>query len=72
MTRHHSQGNDPTTAVEHFRQATAATTRAISRDGEVEVEFVTRLREMARFDGIEELLAAMSDDVRRTREVLGV
>ncbi|MCP5151125.1 MAG: cobaltochelatase subunit CobT [Ectothiorhodospiraceae bacterium] len=41
MTRHHSQGNDPTTAVEHFRQATAATTRAISRDGEVEVEFVT-------------------------------
>ena len=39
---------------------------------EVEVEFVTRLREMARFDGVEELLAAMSDDVRRTREVLGV
>ena len=38
---------------------------------EVEVEFVTRLREMVRFGGIEELLAAMRDDVRRTREVLG-
>lgn len=37
---------------------------------EVEVSFVERLRGMAKFDGVEELVATMSDDVRRAREVL--
>jgi riboflavin kinase/FMN adenylyltransferase len=37
---------------------------------EVEVEFVARLRGMQRFENVEELLLAMRDDVRRTREAL--
>lgn len=39
---------------------------------EVEVEFTQRLRGMLRFDGVESLIEAMHEDVRRTREVLGV
>jgi riboflavin kinase/FMN adenylyltransferase len=35
----------------------------------VGVEFVQRLREMERFDTVEELVAQMGDDVRRTREL---
>lgn len=38
----------------------------------VGVDFVERLRGMDRFDGIEELIAAMDGDVARTREVLGL
>ncbi|MDP3891822.1 riboflavin kinase, partial [Nocardioides sp.] len=38
---------------------------------EVEVLFVTRLRGMVRFDGVEALVETMNDDVRRTREALG-
>lgn len=37
---------------------------------EVEVSFVARLRGMRCFDGVEELVATMADDVRRTRELL--
>lgn len=37
---------------------------------EVEVAFVSRLRGMVRFDGVEALLVQMADDVRRTRELL--
>ena len=37
---------------------------------EVEVAFVERLRGMVRFDSVEELLAAMADDVARARTVL--
>ena len=37
---------------------------------EVEVEFVERIRGMVRFDGIDALVAAMADDVERTREIL--
>jgi riboflavin kinase/FMN adenylyltransferase len=37
---------------------------------EVEVSFVARLRGMLRFDSVDELLTAMRDDVRRTRELL--
>jgi riboflavin kinase/FMN adenylyltransferase len=37
---------------------------------EVEVTFVERLRGMVRFDSVEALLAAMKDDVARTRDVL--
>lgn len=38
---------------------------------EVQVEFTERLRGMERFEGIQELIATMADDVRRTREILG-
>jgi len=37
---------------------------------EVEVAFVARIRGMRRFDGVDQLLEAMADDVRRTREAL--
>ncbi|MCL2543911.1 MAG: bifunctional riboflavin kinase/FAD synthetase [Nocardioidaceae bacterium] len=40
-------------------------------DREVEVAFVERLRGMLRFDSVEELLAAMGEDVDRARSVLG-
>ena len=39
-------------------------------DVEVEVEFVERLRGMVRFDSVEELVAQITDDVTRTRELL--
>ena len=38
----------------------------------VEVSFVARLRGMQRFDTVDQLLAAMADDVRRAREILGI
>ncbi|WP_322936619.1 bifunctional riboflavin kinase/FAD synthetase [Nocardioides bizhenqiangii] len=37
----------------------------------VEVEFVERIRGMVRFEGIDALMAAIADDVERTREILG-
>jgi len=37
-----------------------------------DVEFVSRIRPMARFDSVEALVAQMTDDVRRASEVLGV
>ncbi|HEY3531113.1 MAG TPA: bifunctional riboflavin kinase/FAD synthetase [Nocardioides sp.] len=40
-------------------------------DLEVEVSFVDRIRGMVRFDGVEELIETMHDDVRRAREMLG-
>jgi riboflavin kinase/FMN adenylyltransferase len=39
-------------------------------DEEVAVDLVERLRPMERFDGVDALVAAMADDVRRAREVL--
>ncbi len=39
---------------------------------EVEVEFVARIRGMKRFDEVEHLVAAIGDDVERTRLVLGL
>jgi len=39
-------------------------------DREVEVSFVERLRGMVRFDSVDALLAAMADDVVRTRTIL--
>jgi riboflavin kinase / FMN adenylyltransferase len=38
----------------------------------VEVSFVARIRGMVRFDGVEELVAAIHEDVARTRELLGL
>jgi riboflavin kinase/FMN adenylyltransferase len=37
----------------------------------VGVEFVQRLRPMAAFSGVEDLVAQMDRDVARTREVMG-
>lgn len=39
---------------------------------EVEVAFVAHLRGMRRFDGVDPLLEAMAEDVRRTRSLLGL
>lgn len=36
----------------------------------VEIEFVSRIREMEAFDGVEALIAKMSDDIARVREEL--
>ena len=44
-----------------------------TRDVEVEIAFVARLRGMIRFQGedaVSALVAQMADDVRRTRELL--
>lgn len=41
-------------------------------DVTVEVTFVGRIRGMLRFDGLDELIAAMHDDVTRTREILAL
>ena len=38
---------------------------------EVEVEFIDRIRGMLRFDDVDALLAAIADDVERTRGILG-
>ncbi len=68
-----SVGTNPTFAGDRARRVEA---HALDRDDlelygvEVEVGFVERLRGMVRFDGVDELVAAMADDVRRTREVL--
>ena len=40
-------------------------------DEQVAVDFVGRVRPTLRFDSVEELLEAMAEDVRRTREILG-
>jgi riboflavin kinase / FMN adenylyltransferase len=69
-----SVGTNPTFDGERERRVEAY---ALDRDDlelygvEVEVTFVDRLRGMVGFDGVDALLAAMRDDVRRTREVLG-
>jgi riboflavin kinase / FMN adenylyltransferase len=39
-------------------------------DVEVEVSFVERIRGMERFDGVDELIETMHDDVRRAHEIL--
>lgn len=39
---------------------------------EVEVAFIERIRGMVKFEGIEKLVETMHDDVRRTRELLGL
>lgn len=68
-----SVGTNPTFEGERERRVEAY---VLDRDDlelygvEVEVSFVERLRGMLRFDGVDDLVAAMRDDVRRTREVL--
>ena len=68
-----SVGTNPTFAGDRVRRVEAY---ALDRDDlelygvEIEIGFVERLRGMVRFDGVDELVATMADDVRRTREVL--
>jgi riboflavin kinase/FMN adenylyltransferase len=68
-----SVGTNPTFAGDRARRVEAY---VLDRDDlelygvQVEVGFVERLRGMVRFDGVDELVATMADDVRRTREVL--
>lgn len=68
-----SVGSNPTFAGERERRVEAY---VLDRDDldlygvEVEVTFVAHLRGMVRFDGISELLAAMTDDVNRARALL--
>jgi riboflavin kinase / FMN adenylyltransferase len=69
-----SVGTNPTFVGERLRRVEAY---VLDRDDlelydqEVEVVFASRLRGMLRFDSVEELVAAMDDDVARAREVLG-
>jgi riboflavin kinase/FMN adenylyltransferase len=68
-----SVGTNPTFAGKRSRRVEAY---VLDRDDlelydrEVEVVFVSRLRGMLRFDSVDELVAAMDDDVARAREVL--
>ena len=38
----------------------------------VEVSFESRIRGMVKFDGVDQLVETMADDVSRTRELLGL
>jgi riboflavin kinase / FMN adenylyltransferase len=68
-----SVGTNPTFAGERERRVEAY---VLDRDDlelydvDVEVAFVSRIRGMVRFDGVEALVATMADDVRRAREIL--
>lgn len=68
-----SVGTNPTFAGERERRVEAY---ALDRDDlelygvEVEVAFIERIRGVLAFEGIEPLIDAMNDDVRRTREIL--
>ena len=70
-----SVGVNPTFAGERSRRVEAYVIDADRDldlyDREVEVVFVHRLRGMLRFESVDDLVAAMHDDVARTREVLG-
>lgn len=68
-----SVGTNPTFAGQRARRVEA---HVLDRDDlelygvEVEVAFLAHLRGMVAFSGIESLVAAMTDDVRRARELL--
>lgn len=68
-----SVGTNPTFAGERERRVEAYVLDRSDLDlyeVEVEVAFVAHLRGMLRFDGVDGLLTAMAEDVRRTRELL--
>ncbi len=68
-----SVGTNPTFEGERDRRVEAYVLDRTDLDlygAEVEVGFVARLRGMRRFDSVEELRAAMADDVRRAAEVV--
>lgn len=70
-----SVGTNPTFSGQRERRVEA---HVLDRDDlvlygvEVEVAFVTRLRGMVAFDGLDALVETMRDDVRRTRAALGL
>jgi riboflavin kinase/FMN adenylyltransferase len=70
-----SVGTNPTFAGERSRRVEA---HVLDRTDlelygvEVEVTFTERLRGMVAFEGVDALVDTMRDDVRRTREVLGL
>ncbi len=69
-----SVGSNPTFDGERERRVEAHVVDDTSPDlydVDVEVSFVRRLRGMVRFAAVQELVDAMHDDVRRTRELLG-
>lgn len=69
-----SVGTNPTFAGERERRVESYVLDRTDLElygAEVEVAFVEHLRGMVRFDGIEALVEAIHDDVRRAREVLG-
>ena len=68
-----SVGTNPTFEGERERRVEAYVldrTDLELYDVEVEVSFVARLRGMVRFDGVDALIAEMSNDVARAREIL--
>lgn len=68
-----SVGTNPTFAGERERRVEAYVldqTDLNLYDVEVEVAFIAHLRGMLRFNGVDELLTAMADDVNRTRAIL--
>jgi riboflavin kinase/FMN adenylyltransferase len=68
-----SVGNNPTFEGVPARQVEAyVLDRDIDLyDKTVEIAFVDRVRGMTKFDGIDELIAGIRDDVLRVREILG-
>lgn len=68
-----SVGTNPTFAGDRERRVESY---VLDRDDlelygvEVRVEFIARLRGMVRFDGIDALIETMTDDVKRTREIV--
>ena len=69
-----SVGTNPTFAGERERRVEAYVLDADLQlyGRRVEVVFVAHLRGMVAFGSVEELLEQMADDVRRTRDVLGL
>ncbi|TIC88729.1 bifunctional riboflavin kinase/FAD synthetase [Nocardioides sp. GY 10113] len=69
-----SVGTNPTFAGERARRVESYVLDRTDLElygREVEVAFVERIRGMVRFDSVEELLAAMADDVVRARDLVG-
>lgn len=69
-----SVGTNPTFAGERHRRVEAfVLDRTLDLYGHtVVVEFVERIRGMAKFDGVDALISQMDDDVLQTRAVLGI
>ncbi|GAA4855144.1 bifunctional riboflavin kinase/FAD synthetase [Saccharopolyspora cebuensis] len=66
-----SVGSNPTfSGTERTVEAYVLDVAADFYGEHVDLDFVRRLRPMVRFDGVEQLIAQMHDDVERTRRVL--
>jgi riboflavin kinase/FMN adenylyltransferase len=70
-----SVGSNPTFDGERERRVEAYVldrTDLELYDKVVEVSFVARIRGMVKFEGVDELIETMADDVSRTRALLGL